>query len=172
MFVANSGDFADVKGTVRITVDCETVYKDNGVETDYNINQIYGGNNSAGEVLGNGAPTNITHPEIASYAGSAVTINIKNAIIYMLYGGSNKSDCNYVSNVLIEGGKIFHVYGGCNEADILGTAPNSPVNDIIAGLTYLVIVVVIVSCLPIQENYDNDHIRIPIKELVFPNIYF
>ena len=31
-------------------------------------------------------------------------------------------------------------------ADILGTAPNSPVNDIIAGLTYLVVVVVIVSC--------------------------
>ena len=31
-------------------------------------------------------------------------------------------------------------------SDIVGTSPNSPVTEIIAGLTYLVIVVCIVSC--------------------------
>lgn len=121
LFVANSGDFADVKGSVKVVIDCDPIY-DSSSNQIYNITSLVGGNNSAGEVLGSSGEVNVTHSELVGYAGSNVIVNLKDGYVGILYGGSNKSACNYVSNVLIENGIVETLYGGCNQAEILGTA--------------------------------------------------
>ena len=61
----------------------------------------------------------LTYVKSMGFRGEALASIASIANVEMI---SKRAEDETGHRIVIEGGKIFHVYGGCNEADILGTA--------------------------------------------------